>query len=570
MKHFVNLIKPLTVIFMVSSCSFFNRQDDTFKQLSEQFITDYLRWSPQDAIALGYHEYDAQLPDFSKGSVTKQIGQLKDYADKFGKIDTTKLSENNLIDYYVLQSQIKKSLFELEELKATERPLSYLSAVDITSYVKRDYAPANQRLKAIIKVQQQIPALLAIAKQNLSNVNFKEEVLLAIDAFKSNADYMEKDVPKAFEKVYQKGLQDSLKVSTQIATKALRDFSDFLKTTTLPNAKGSFAIGRANYIKMLQYNEMLDTTPEAILAIGLAKLKEEQVEFAKAAKIIDPRKSTLEVFKSIQKEHPTADSLIAFTKNKCEDIRQFLIDKHIISLPSEIRAKVVTTPAFMVGATAAMDTPGPFEKPEASEAYYYVTPPSKSWTPKQQEEWLTLFNKYSTEIISIHEAYPGHYVQFLHLNHSKVSVPLKLFSSYAFVEGWAHYTEQMMLEEGYRQGDKITQAKYKMAQLSESLLRLCRLVVSIKEHTAGWSVQDGTKFLMENCYYEEKPAYEEALRGTYDPGYLSYSLGKLQILALRDELKKKQGSQFSLQKFHDDITDNGMPPIQLLRRILVK
>jgi uncharacterized protein (DUF885 family) len=211
---------------------------------------------------------------------------------------------------------------------------------------------------------------------------------------------------------------------------------------------------------------------------------------------------------------------------------------------------VVKTPAFMVGATAAMDTPGPFEKAEASEAYYYVTPPSDKWTSAQKEEWLTLFNKYSTEVISIHEAYPGHYVQFLHLNASSVSRTRKLFGSYAFVEGWAHYTEQMMLEEGYgKSDDPKVMAKYKMAQLSESLLRLCRLVVSIKEHTAGWSVKEGTKFFMANCYYEEKPAYEEALRGTFDPGYLSYSLGKLQLLALREDVKKRQENTFHFANF---------------------
>ena len=170
-----------------------------------------------------------------------------------------------------------------------------------------------------------------------------------------------------------------------------------------------------------------------------------------------------------------------------------------------------------------MDPPGPFEVPAASEAYYYVTPPKAEWTPKQQQEWLTQFNPYVLEVVTIHEAYPGHYVQFLHLNASKASTVRKVFASYAFVEGWAHYTEQMMLEEGFGQTDPKTAAKYKMAQLSESLLRYCRLVSSIQQHTHGWTVDQATKFLQANCYYEEKPAYEEALRGTFDPGYLSYS-----------------------------------------------
>jgi uncharacterized protein (DUF885 family) len=303
----------------------------------------------------------------------------------------------------------------------------------------------------------------------------------------------------------------------------------------------------------------------------MTQLAREKAEFAAAAKVIDPTKTPAEVFKTIQDEHPTADSLLSATRNQCEAIRQFLIDKQIVTVPSEVRATITKTPEFMVGATAAMNTPGPFEKPAASEAYYYVTPPKKEWTPKQQQEWLTLFNRYVTEIISIHEAYPGHYVQFLHLNASKVSRVRKMFSSYAFVEGWAHYTEQMMLEQGFGQGgNAVTKAKYKMAQLSESMLRYCRLVCSIQEHTNNWTVAQATKFIMDNCYYEEKPAFEEARRGTFDPGYLSYSLGKLQLLALRNEMRTKQGKSFTLKVFHDQVLDHGMLPVSLLRELLIE
>lgn len=570
MKHFSKLTHLALVILLLTSCGLFESEDQKFEKVSSEFIENYLMGHPTVAVAQGYHQFDGKLPDFSKEGIDKEATHLNEFLAKFESLDTTKLSQNNLIDYYLLVSQVKNSLHKYNVLHIAERPLTYLGVIDLTPYVKRNYASIDQRAKAVIHFEKQLPNFLVTAKQNMSSINYKEEVELSIDAFRSTAEYVEKDIPKAFEKVYQKNLKDSLAYSTKIASRALRGFADYLQKHTLPRAHGKYAIGRRNYIKMLQYNELLDTTPEEILKIGLKKLKEEQQEFAEAAKVIDSTKTPQEVFKMIQKEHPKADSLVSFTKNKCEEIRQFLIDHRIITVPSEVRAKVVKTPAFMVGATAAMDTPGPFEKAEASEAYYYVTPPSDKWTTAQKEEWLTLFNKYSTEVISIHEAYPGHYVQFLHLNASSVSRARKLFGSYAFVEGWAHYTEQMMLEEGYgKSEDPKVMAKYKMAQLSESLLRLCRLVVSIKEHTAGWSVKEGTKFFMANCYYEEKPAYEEALRGTFDPGYLSYSLGKLQLLALREDVKKRQGKYFSLRKFHDQATDNGMLPVQLLRKILL-
>lgn len=570
MKHFSKLTHLALVILLLTSCGLFESEDQKFEKVSSEFIENYLMGHPTVAVAQGYHQFDGKLPDFSKEGIDKEATHLNEFLAKFESLDTTKLSQNNLIDYYLLVSQVKNSLHKYNVLHIAERPLTYLGVIDLTPYVKRNYASIDQRAKAVIHFEKQLPNFLVTAKQNMSSINYKEEVELSIDAFRSTAEYVEKDIPKAFEKVYQKNLKDSLAYSTKIASRALRGFADYLQKHTLPRSHGKYAIGRRNYIKMLQYNELLDTTPEEILKIGLKKLKEEQQEFAEAAKVIDSTKTPQEVFKMIQKEHPKADSLVSFTKNKCEEIRQFLIDHRIITIPSEVRAKVVKTPAFMVGATAAMDTPGPFEKAEASEAYYYVTPPSDKWATAQKEEWLTLFNKYSTEVISIHEAYPGHYVQFLHLNASSVSRARKLFGSYAFVEGWAHYTEQMMLEEGYgKSEDPKVMAKYKMAQLSESLLRLCRLVVSIKEHTAGWSVKEGTKFFMANCYYEEKPAYEEALRGTFDPGYLSYSLGKLQLLALREDVKKRQGKYFSLRKFHDQATDNGMLPVQLLRKILL-
>ncbi len=213
-----------------------------------------------------------------------------------------------------------------------------------------------------------------------------------------------------------------------------------------------------------------------------------------------------------------------------------------------------------------------------TDAYYYVTPTENDWPDKQKQEWLTAFNYYTSDITSIHEAYPGHYVQFLHLNASPATKVEKIFGSYAFIEGWAHYCEKMMLDEGYgsptssnpSEEDAKHAAKYRMAQADEALLRLCRLCVSIKLHTQNMSLEEATKFFRDNCYYEEKPARQEAMRGTFDPGYLNYTLGKLQILKLRDDYKAQEGDGFSLQKFHNELLNHGMPPIRLLREVMLK
>jgi uncharacterized protein (DUF885 family) len=226
---------------------------------------------------------------------------------------------------------------------------------------------------------------------------------------------------------------------------------------------------------------------------------------------------------------------------------------------------------------ASMDTPGPFEK-KATEAYYYITPTEDNWSAAEKEQWLTAFNYYTTDVVSIHEAYPGHYVQFLCLNASPVGRLEKIISSYPFVEGWAHYAEQMVLDEGFPflnastnlvAADRIRAAKYRLAQSDEALLRLCRLCVSIKMHCQGMTLDEGAHFFEENCYYQKKPARAEALRGTFDPQYLYYTIGKLEFLKLREDYQKQEGADFSLQKFHDEVLRHGAPPIRLLRELML-
>ena len=310
----------------------------------------------------------------------------------------------------------------------------------------------------------------------------------------------------------------------------------------------------------------------------MAQLKAEQEAFAEAAKKIDPNKPAIEVFKQIQSEHPASDKLIPDIAKDLDNLRKYVVSRKLVGIPSEIRAKVKETPQYLRATSfASMDTPGPFEK-RATEACYYVTPTEEDWPQNEKEEWLTAFNHYTSDVVSIHEVYPGHYVQFLHLNASPATKVEKIFGSYAFIEGWAHYCEKMMIDEGFggppnsspSEDDVKRAAKYRMAQADEALLRLCRLCVSIKVHTQNMSIDEATKFFQDNCYYEPKPARQEAMRATFDPGYLNYTLGKLQILKLRDDYKAQQGNDFSLQKFHNELLSHGMPPIRLLREIMLK
>jgi uncharacterized protein (DUF885 family) len=339
-------------------------------------------------------------------------------------------------------------------------------------------------------------------------------------------------------------------------------------------ANDHYALGRDRCIKLLDYGEMVVLPPERLLDLGMEELKRKQKVFEETAKQIDPARKAIDVFKEIQKDHPTAQNLIPDTAKDLEMIRQFVLDHKIITIPSNVRAHVAETPQFMRATSfASMDTPGPFET-KATEAFYYVTPVESNWPAAQQEEWLTAFNYYTTDIVSIHEAYPGHYIQFLCLNASRATKLEKIFNSYAFTEGWAHYTEQMMVDEGFGKDstgkDGSRGAKYLLAQTDEALLRICRLCVSIRMHCQNMSVDEATKFFQENAYYEEKPARQEAIRGTFDPEYLYYTLGKLQIFKLREDYRQQEGAKFSLRKFHDEMLRHGSPPIRLLREVLLQ
>jgi uncharacterized protein (DUF885 family) len=316
-----------------------------------------------------------------------------------------------------------------------------------------------------------------------------------------------------------------------------------------------------------------------LLELGLAELKKEQDVFAESARKIDETRPAEVVFKQIQSDHPTAPDLIPQITKRLDAVKKFVVDRKLLTLPGDAKMQVRETPQDRRAMSfASMDTPGPFEK-RANESYFYVTPPEADWTELQKEQWLTSFNYFMSDLVSIHEVYPGHYAQFLHLNASKASKAEKIFGATSFIEGWAHYTEKLMIDEGFggaapgatpSEDEAQRSAKYRMVQAQAAMVRLCRLCVSIKMHTQGMSVDEATKFFQENCSYEEKPARAEAMRGTFDIGYGNYSLGKLQILKLRADYQAQEGDKFSLKKFHDELLNHGMLPIRLLREVMLK
>ncbi len=539
----------------------------------------YFAAHPLQGTALGLHEYDGKISDYSRLALDAELSRLRRFDDRLAKFDPAKLSLRQSVDLRILQSAVKRELFEMQDMSIFERnPMVYARAADVNVYIKRNFAPLEDRVRSLVAIESQIPNILIAARTNLDEKLPRPFVELAIQIAKGSADFLKKDLVAAVSGLKDEQLRVAFQAANRKAANALNDYATWLEREKLPKASLDFALGEEKFRRFLAQTELVDLSPQKILEIGTTQLKAEQAAFAEAAKKIDPNKPPIEIFKQIQSEHPAPDKLIPDIAKDLDQLRKYVVSHHLVGIPSEVRAKVKETPQYLRATSfASMDTPGPFEK-RATEAYYYVTPTEENWPEKEKQEWLTAFNYYTSDVVSIHEVYPGHYVQFLHLNASPASKVEKIFGSYAFIEGWAHYCEKMMIDEGFGSAatprpteDEVkTAAKYRMAQADEALLRLCRLCVSIKVHTQNMTIDEATKFFQDNCYYEEKPARQEAMRATFDPGYLNYTLGKLQILKLRDDYKAQQGDDFTLQKFHNELLSHGMPPIRLLREIMLK
>lgn len=551
-------------------------EETRLEMLLAVFIRTHFASRPIAAMALGWHQYDGKFVVRDSAALAKEIERLKTFSADFNSINASALSPDAEHRLNLVKATIAYELWVHEKQRPYwNNPMAYAgdmwNAMDLTPYLVRDFKPLEARFADMTAILKLAPRQLSAARENLEEVLPRPFVETAIDTADGTASFIEKDVSKAGS-----GLKAEIRADfdavARTAVEEFRRFSEWLKAERLPKANDAFALGRAKYVEMLQ-SEFIDLSPEEILEKGMRELRAEQARFKEAAAAIDPKLTPMEAARVIQRDHPTAVNLIQDARKNLETIRKFVVDRRIVTIPSEVRAQVEETlPPFRATTFASMLTPGPFEK-KALPAYYYVTPVEPDWTAQQSEEWLGAFNYYTLDVVSIHEAYPGHYVQFLAWNAAQLSIAEKIFpggiygaGSYAFVEGWAHYTEQMMLEEGFGKGEP----KYQLAQSSEALLRLCRLICSIRLHCQGMTIDEATRFFVENAYYEEKPARSEATRGTYDPGYLYYALGKLMLLKLREDWRRQEGPAYLLVRFHDEVLKRGAPPVPLLRRLMLK
>lgn len=561
-------MKKLIVLLALAAGAPALADDKAFDKLVDTYYAEQMKLQPTSATAQGLHEHDAQVEDLSAAAIKGYVARDKQWAAKLAAVDAKSLSPARAADLALLRSAIDAQLVDLEQIQTWKhQPDVYSGLATRTVYVimKRDFAPVAERMKLAIAREKQIPRLLEQGKQNLADVP-KVSAEIVLDELPGIISFFKSDVPLAFSSVTDPALKKELAASTETATRALADYQKFVHDQILPKAKSEFAIGEAKFRAKLKSEEMIEEPIDALLARGEAELHRLQAEFKRVAAQIDAKKPYAEVQRDMQKDHDDAAHLISGTQARLAGMRKFLVDKKIVSLPSEVMPIVQETPPFERATTmASMDTPGPYEK-KATEAYFNVTLPEKSWPAAQVEDYLRgAFSRPTVDVTAIHECFPGHYTQFIWLPQVKSTVR-KFESAATNVEGWAHYTEQMLVDEGYGSGD----AKLRLAQLQDALLRAARYVVGIRMHTRGMTFAQGVEFFQKEGFQSAKVAEVETRRGTEDPTYLYYTLGKLEILKLRDDYKKKLGAAYSLQKFHDAFLAEGAAPLPLVRAALLR
>ncbi len=544
--------------------------DQAFQDFVDRYFDGFFHFQPGRGTREGLHQYDAELPAYSRQDMEAEISRNRRALEELAKIPRAGLSDLNKFDARLLETSIRAHLHDLENIRLWEKdPNFYAGAATsaVFGIIRRDYASLDTRLKAIVARERRFPDLLASARANVQNPP-PVFTRVAISQVQAELGFLQNDLPQAVEGARDAAIKAEFQQVNQQAIASFQQFLDYLQKDLTPRSHGQFAIGEVNYRKKLAYDEMVETPLERLLRIGEKELRQTQASFAQVAQVIDSTQPPLEVLRGLSKEHPDAAHVIPDTQAVLNGLRDFVATHDIVTLPAAPVPQVVETPPFMRAITfASMDTPGPYEE-FSSQAFYNVTLPDPSWSDEKKEENLRGFNPYATRITSIHEVYPGHYVQFLRLKQAPSKgrkLAGSLHSPWGEIgtngEGWAHYCEQMMLAQGYGEGDP----RLLLFQLQAALLRLCRYLVGIRMHTRGLTIEAATDFFVQQGYMEQVEAEREALRGASDPTYLVYTLGKLEIMKLRDDYQKKMGDKYKLKDFHDQFLSYGPAPIPMIR-----
>ena len=559
----------------------------SLEKLNDELMASFFEFQPSAGTRAGFHQYDARLESYDAARVRRQIALYGKYVKRITALDGKGWSRWAQDDREMLLSFVHSRIFELETQRTWRQNPDYYSSVlsDSTFLLMgRDFAPLGTRLAALTARERQMPALLRQARSNLQNPPriFTE---IALEQLPDIIEFFRKDVPAAFLDVKDARMQAEFAQSNRAVVTALVEYEAWLQGDLLPRSKGDFRLGARNLSRKLEYEEMVDVPLDRLLQVGVENLHRNQNELKRVAKLIDPSQTPEKLLQAIEGDHPPAGELLEAFRGKLSGIRQFTDEHAIITTPSRSLPILEETPPFMRATTfASMDAPGPFET-KATEAFFNVTLPEKDWTPPQVEEYMAGYNWGVITSTAIHEVIPGHYEQYLWNEHvpSRIrqflSLDLSNIGSHfsgTNVEGWAHYTEQMMIDEGYGRTPKVAEAadtaylKLRLGQLQDALLRNARFVVAIRMHTGAMSVDEAIAFFETEGYQTKSNAVREVKRGAGDPTYLMYTLGKLQIQKLRADWTRRQKGTPKPSEFHDLFMQQGVAPVKVIRRALLE
>jgi len=535
------------------------------------FVDDYLSYlyesNPSAATFDGIHLYDDLLEDFSRNAVDAQIHALAGMARRLVAISTDSLTGVERIERPMVAAHIQGRLLELEQIRTWERnPQIYgeLLGMSLAGQALFDYAPAPDRARRVLSKLRQAPRLIQSARDNIKDPP-GIFVKSGLETLRGTLRFIETDLPRAFADVDDLGLLGDLADAQTEAIDALKSYMAYLETDLAPKARASFRLGADRFAAKLRLEDGIGIPISRLLEIGLRELSDVQEEFRRSASRVDSG-DALEVWRRVKDSHAPAGGVVQTARRQIAQLATFIERRDLVSMPSGEPVVVAPTPDFFRWSLASMWTPGPFEA-RPSRAYYYLTDVDPAWPADRKQDHLRDLNTPTLWSISMHEVYPGHFLHFQHLRHveSKVRKSLMLAST-SFVEGWAHYCEQMMIESGFEKQDPTV----RLGQLAEALIRIARLVVAIRLHTEDMSVEQGVRFFRDEAFLEESTARREAERGTFDPSYVVYAAGKLMLLKLREDYKAQEGSRFSLKGFHDTLLKNGLATFHVHRQLMLK
>lgn len=546
-------------------------QSPEFAKFVDRYLDAWARRHPSIAAGNGIHNHDDKLDDFSAMGIEAEIKALKADRKTLEAFEPERLTPDERVDRSILLGVIDGWLLEQETNQNWQRnPMLYASALadGVHNLMTMASDPAPVRMRRIISKLSQVPALLSAAKTNIKNPPklFAER---GAAMMRGARDMLGRDLDLAFESVPNAALRDSLRRAADGAIPQISAYVTYLERDVIPKANGDFTIGAANIARRYLAEELIDTPLATMVAIGEKELAREQAAFRAAAAKLAPGKDPVAVWQEVRRDHPKMGGVVAATREIVDSLTAFVAMKGIASLPPNERVIVQPAQPFDLG-FASMHASPPLEKTPVK-SIYYITDAQPGLSPAEQEAWLERYNYASLTNTSAHEAMPGHWLHSTYMRKTpgkvrRIWIGLNPFPQPSSgQDGWAHYAEQMVLDEGYGSGDP----KLRLAQVSDALTRICRMLAGIKLHTKQWTLEDAQRCFEKEAYVAAPAARREAERGAYDPTYGGYFLGKRAILKLRMDYQKKMGAKFSLRDFHERFMMNGIAPIWAQRQLLL-